>query len=946
MRDDKQKNKNWKDAGMMLATMLVLACVTMAPTMAWAAPSFGFDPSCSDRSISDYLAPIFGGLFESCGGGAGGSGRAFELAIGILNAGALTFGGIIASYTLVVGTMQTAHDGEMLGKKWSSMWLPIRTLLGVGLVVPLSNGYCVAQFLIAFMIGQGVGFADTIWSMYLTNYAAPRGMAPTNRLPNVTTLAKGILTSQLCVAAYNAVQAQTTGINSRMMSMSSTPGGRDTPSVINFGFTPGGGSQGNECGSVSYRSSADPTDLADVAGMAGMSRSSSAAPGGLSVVSNAALKSVDMAAMDLAQMRAAGAMAVSFERTASKIVNFRDSAGGAPDVVADMNRAIVAYQTTVTAAVGTVFGSQDAMTTYVTAARTDGWYLAGAWFMKAAQLQDMVNVSVSNVPSTTPPDATMLGNDTALLGAIAPYFTQLDKSVASAATTAGSSMLGQDPVDLATSKSGNPLKEALSRFSSSIGGSIFSVFQLNPTRSAIMSIKDIGDGTMTASEVAMVSGVTMVAASSGIKAVNEGFVGQVVSVASFGVSSFVGGSFAGAVSVVGYLLIVLGSIFFGLGSMIAVYLPFAPFLLYFGAFVGWLILCGEAIIAAPIWAVMHLTPSGDDVMGGARQGYMLILGLLFRPALIVLGFIFALTAVNVIVQGFNGVFFPVFKLAMTGSVMGLGTILVMLCIYFGTMVWIFHTVFGLIHVIPDKLLRWIGGGGEGLGESARGISKAGESGAGSAARHSDSVRQSMMTGIQTGTQIGNANRSRAQGLEHAASSAGMQEKAASGRAAIADAKSSAPGSKPEDQLEAVSSHLQTGAAASSSAKAGLEANGVDPQSKSGKELIGKAQEEAMLPHTQKANAVAASMVSKAEELESNFNDNHSGDSKHSPEGKAAGESAANQYKAAADAQAMLGNKGQEAALLQKAGQVMAQTKAPAGGGGGGGGSKDEENPVG
>ncbi|WP_228138688.1 hypothetical protein, partial [Acinetobacter baumannii] len=52
----------------------------------------------------------------------------------------MQLGGIIAAYTLIAGTMSTAHDGEMLGKKWSSMWVPIRTALVPGLLFPISNG--------------------------------------------------------------------------------------------------------------------------------------------------------------------------------------------------------------------------------------------------------------------------------------------------------------------------------------------------------------------------------------------------------------------------------------------------------------------------------------------------------------------------------------------------------------------------------------------------------------------------------------------------------------------------------------------------------------------------------------------------------------------------------------------------------------------------------------
>ena len=47
-------------------------------------------------------------------------------AISTFNGAVLIIGGILATYTLLAGTLGTAHDGEMLGKKFSSVWIPIR----------------------------------------------------------------------------------------------------------------------------------------------------------------------------------------------------------------------------------------------------------------------------------------------------------------------------------------------------------------------------------------------------------------------------------------------------------------------------------------------------------------------------------------------------------------------------------------------------------------------------------------------------------------------------------------------------------------------------------------------------------------------------------------------------------------------------------------------------
>jgi len=903
------------------------------PNVAFATPDFGFTPSCNDRSYTDYLAPIFGSLF-SCGGSAvgsggaatgSGSGSAFQAAVGILNAAALTFGGLLAAYTLVAGTMQTSHDGEMLGKRWSSMWLPIRTVLGVGLVVPVAKGYCVAQLVIAFVAGQGIGLADSIWTTYLGKLSSPQGMAPTQRIPEVTDLAKGILTAQVCMQAFNKFQSNS---NSSVAAIYPNPMAMITNgNVISFGLPSPG--TGNECGNVIYKQYLTATP-AQAAANADAANAAFIQSGGMGAVMTSAT-SQDMSVIDTAHMAAAVQMAATLGTTASNIVNFRDSAGSEPNPASDINGAVIAYQNSVSQTATQASNAQDAMQTFFTNAAKDGWYLAGAWFMKAAAMQDVVNSAISNVPTTTPPSSTLLG-DTAVQQAIAPYFSEVDHLVskntvtANASSSSDSALSQMSNSDLSQNASGNILHHALARFTQWIGSGIFTAVSINPSRSAIMSIKDIGDYVMTGSEAGMVGGIALISAGGATDKVNASFLGNVVGIFSFGTSSALGGASASAMTTVGYMLIIVGSLFFGLGSLIAVYLPFSPFLIFFGAFIGWLILCAEAILAAPLWAVMHLTPAGDDAMGGARQGYMLILGLVFRPALIVLGFIFSITAVDVIVQGFNGVFFPAFQLAMTGSIMGLGTILVMLCIYFGTMVWLFHTVFGLIHVIPDKLLRWIGGGHESLGESARGISKAGESASGTAARHSDAIRQNYMTGTQSAANNKNAAQSRIDGRDQRAESAQMQEKQSVAKASISDAKADSTGSKMEDKVANVADHMNSANAAEGAVHAqAAQANGGKPLSKEAQAATNKAAIDAREPHEIKAKSRANAIAEDAKKFTEGL------DSNATPEAIKEGES---KLRAASAAREILGDKEgaaafeTQAATLQQAVKSKEPPKAP------------------
>jgi defect in organelle trafficking protein DotA len=84
------------------------------------------------------------------------------------NSVCLATGLVIIIYTMIVGVLQTAEQGKVLGEKWSATWLPIRMVLGIALLVPQpGTGYCLAQSLVMWMVVQGIGGADAIWDRAL-----------------------------------------------------------------------------------------------------------------------------------------------------------------------------------------------------------------------------------------------------------------------------------------------------------------------------------------------------------------------------------------------------------------------------------------------------------------------------------------------------------------------------------------------------------------------------------------------------------------------------------------------------------------------------------------------------------------------------------------------------------------------------------------------------------
>lgn len=118
-----------------------------------------------DHLTNLFMNQIFGPLFEPPGGGPS-QNPIFPLAIGIFNVICLVVGGMLFFYNVVAGVVQTAHEGEVLGRRWSSLWAPVRVLIAVAMLTPLPgySGYNTIQVLVAYMVEGSTRAASVLWS--------------------------------------------------------------------------------------------------------------------------------------------------------------------------------------------------------------------------------------------------------------------------------------------------------------------------------------------------------------------------------------------------------------------------------------------------------------------------------------------------------------------------------------------------------------------------------------------------------------------------------------------------------------------------------------------------------------------------------------------------------------------------------------------------------------
>lgn len=149
----------------------------------------------AEDKATGLLKQVFGGLV---GGGA-------DPLLGIIEVicnGSLMVGGILAGYTIIAGVIGTAHEGEMLGKKFSSIWVPIRTVIGTAGVVPMFNGYAFIQVVVMWLVLQGNNLANQAWESFVSTASIMETVSIKAPLLNSKKLVADVFSASLCVASY------------------------------------------------------------------------------------------------------------------------------------------------------------------------------------------------------------------------------------------------------------------------------------------------------------------------------------------------------------------------------------------------------------------------------------------------------------------------------------------------------------------------------------------------------------------------------------------------------------------------------------------------------------------------------------------------------------------------------------------------------------------------
>lgn len=667
--------------------------------------------------------------------------------------------GVIAIYSLSMGIAEAAHDGVPLGKRYSK-WMPFRIIFASAFLAPVSSagGISVVQNVLLYIVGLSISMANGIWDSGIS-FLVKSGPALIESQSTGTDLARQVFKSLVCMdyindEYYYIGQGTQTGlavgtaaaptlpagptnyvtintISSTFTITSSNAAAFGLPSTttthptqvtgISFDGTPGSGLPPAICGRFLYNGSAG----------------------------------AEGSALANAQMTALSAMIKSLSTTAAQFEN--QSTGAIPPRSA-IYSAIGSYQSSVGAAVAALESQTNgpALSSWQSTAKTAGWLSAGSYFYSFSQQNQKLSELASRKFAYFGPAVSSVADPSMGKGG----FTL--RNVLNSADSYTSLL------DTAGNIAGNPvtssaLQTATGAVSESGAYGKFLSYLINPFNSMIQGFSNLlsqnGDPLLTLQsfgDVLITGGEAIIIATFGADSVITGGAKAAKGVAQAADSiPIVGGLIGGVVSATAgaasgvaavlmkvgtpiMLLVVVPIIIFG--AELAYIMPLLPSVLWILSVGVWILLVLEALFAVPLWGILHALPEGEGFLSPeSRSGYVKLMDLFIRPAIMSIGFFAAFFFIETLARLVSWSLGAAISSVTANSLTGIVGFIAIAGVVVHLLLLLVYRAFHATATLPDKIIQWAGGwasGGseEGDGEKVRVNAGAVVSGHGNAAQ--------------------------------------------------------------------------------------------------------------------------------------------------------------------------------------------------------------------
>jgi hypothetical protein len=629
----------------------------------------------------------------------GGSGVAAALGPMILayNECVLALATFVALWSFISFVMDSAHHGEVGGKRHSELWYPIRTVFALGMLVPVNN-YNAIQMITVALAHAGSGMADYVWTQFETTLLSQ----PSTQYMGDVDMNEFL--SQLMIISTCEEAALASGSSISQTQTPTLSGSTTTGYTISYNVD----NQTGFCGSVQIPM---PDQTLD--------------PGSQNLYLTAyktyyptVSKQADCIVAQTIPSNSGNGTAASGGNasTCSYDSQTPPTYNWTTDIVTPL-------QTSVNQAaqnIATTLGNAQTTNQLQSMGASDGWVDAGTIFIQLAKTAANNANAQKREFSATLPDSSILPSS---LGG--GDCSQITKATGVESSLSAQSMCKAMSNMYATEK-GKQQAAGLPTISittdSNGGGLLGGLTKLgNPVKWAFDQVmKYTGLSAFFTFFVGLFSGSQASQAGSyGTTILNVVNYGNFIMNLELGLVLAImvtGGSILGLG--VAMALFLFATVFFPLAILLAIYVPLMPAMRFIFGIMTWLLTIFEALVAMPIVMLVHLKSDGEGLWAHGQQGYYMLLQMMLRPVLMIFGLVGAIllfdtlanfagysiikTWLGLVSGGGNGV-----QLAIN-SFSELFPFLGFVMVYGYILYAIANLSFKLINEVPDRILTWIG----------------------------------------------------------------------------------------------------------------------------------------------------------------------------------------------------------------------------------------------
>ena len=627
----------------------------------------------------------------------------------------------IMMYTAFVGGLATAHEGVPLGKRYHSVWAPLRGPATWFMLFPLpwAKGLAMIQVIMLVATYWGIGVADDVWSAFVQEIPHYGGLM----IPYQGNLQKeqGFVEKALIetVAQQYLVQNAHQNLTPHWVWVGDSYSGQWVYGV-------GAGKIQYGLGTVSFKCSSDmsTTDAPSASWLGNLwSDTVQTAKDAYSAVTGSAVTTAQDTSACIDEKANVGMMMQDMTPYADTIVAMGTS-GKAPSV-SELSTLVTMYQNLQMEAytAASQYGGaqyQQQLKTFASTASNLGWASSAYYWWTLSNINSKAQAQIQSLHANV-----TLPTSAAMSRSVGQFYTPYIHAVKGLISLylADQNKNGQQKqaVNVATIGSGE------TGSGSWAGTRLMELPALFTSGSPLSNIATYGAKMQHWGEAALSVGIGTKIAVYGATAIGAG-VGTTTD-AIDGPGGTVGGGILGhqigraivgglkaAVLPLGKLAFVVGALMVAEGATLHYIFPALPGVIMMIAVVGWLFLVIELIVGAVLWAAAHVFAEGEGFSPPqAQYGYSAAVGIIFRPLLLTLGFIFAFFIMD-IGGWFVGQALQVFLGGMGGTQVGMVGFATMLAVIIGTEFLFIKTVLKLITHLADRVPQWMGGhSGQGLG---------------------------------------------------------------------------------------------------------------------------------------------------------------------------------------------------------------------------------------